>query len=263
MLHLIEETLRASGDLLLHDSEKRTRSVYPRTPQIVARVKERIVTDDDLRLNDFIMRAIRTQFPHHNIVSEENNDKTWNLMEPTWIIDPIDGSLNFSRGIDYYCISIGHWNQGAPVVGGVYCPRNQELFLAERGAGATLNGRSIAVSQTRELEAALILSSGWESFRHANQETVLLRALKNIGNLRIFSASALDMCQVAAGRADGRIYADCRLWDISAAMLVLLEAGGKVTDWRNNQCPTAETLVASNGLLHEQLLALANDTDNS
>ena len=174
-----------------------------------------------------------------------------------WIIDPLDGTTNFAHGFPVYAVSIGVECDGELLVGVVYDPTRDELFTAETGRGALLNGGSIAVSNTAQLEAALTVTGFAYDIRDTpnnNLDHFARFALKAQGVRRTGSA-ALDLCYVAAGRFDGFWEVKLSPWDMAAGAVIVREAGGRITDLRGNAHSIYQPeLVASNGLIHLEML---------
>lgn len=218
-----------------------------------------ILTKQDVLINNFICEKINDCYPTHPIISEENQSNSVLTDNPTWIIDPIDGTMNFFKGIPLFCISIAYWENKEAVFAGVIVPFSKELFYAEKGKGAFLNGKPLKVSQNNILDKSIILMSGYSSFEKHNKELIYIKLSKSIKNMRILSSSILDMCYIASGRCEARVYASCKFWDIAASKLILEEAGGKITDWNKKVNYFSSQIVASNTVLHNKLLNIIND----
>lgn len=188
-----------------------------------------IVTTADTAVSEFLSAAIRESFPQHGIYSEEGGESDPATSDFVWVIDPIDGTSNFSRGIPHYAVCLGLVDAGIPVVGAVYNPVTNELFSFKKGGGAFMNGAPIKVRENAELsKASVFLHAGrkievrdWggESYRR------LLGAAWKTNN---YGSSALDTCFVAAGRIEASIYGTLSLLDIAAAVGILKEAGGVI-----------------------------------
>ncbi len=213
------------------------------------------VTDVDKRSEAAIAETIRAQFPHHRLLSEEGttggDDLHWR-----WIVDPLDGTINYAHRLPLSCVSIAAEHDGAVVVGVVYNPLAGELFVAERGRGATLNGEPIHVSQTDELRRA-VLSSALGSWQAAGRRFNRSGALgPHVQALRDLGSAALELCYVAAGRLDGMAGSTLNPWDVAAGALMVREAGGQVTDPYGDPFKTeSKHLVVSNGKLHGAIMA--------
>ncbi len=188
-----------------------------------------VVTNVDLAVNRTLLTAIREAFPDDRIYSEESGGAQ--SAERLWVIDPIDGSANFSRGIPHFATCIGLLERGVPTAGAVYNPVTRELFSFSRGKGAFLNGEPIKVSSVTELKSAhVFLHAGRkESVRDWGGESYrrLLGAAKKTNN---FASTALDTCFVAAGRIEASIHGTMSTLDIAAAIGILREAGGVLSD---------------------------------
>ncbi len=214
-----------------------------------------LVTEYDYVAEQTIISRIKQSFPDHYILSEEAgaNDSTSDIR---WIIDPLDGTVNFAHSIPIFCVSIGVEMAGEMVVGVIYNPMLEELFVAVRGKGATLNGRQIKVSTTTNLKDA-ILVTGFPYNVAQNIDGCIddvVTILKLGLPLRRLGSAALDLAYLAAGRFDG--YWESRLnpWDIAAGMLIVREAGGKITHYDNSDYKLSNgTVLATNSLIHDEL----------
>ena len=189
-----------------------------------------VVTTVDFAVNEYIINALKKQFPGESVCSEEG-DGSKTSSKAVWMLDPIDGTANFSRGIPHYAICIGRLENNVPTVGAVYNPVTNELFSFKKAEGAFLNNIPIKVSATTDLkDASVFLHAGrnpelleWGGASY----TKLLRVAKKTSN---YSGSALDACFVAAGRIEANIYGNLTTMDITAAIGILLEAGGRVVN---------------------------------
>jgi myo-inositol-1(or 4)-monophosphatase len=201
-----------------------------------------LVTDVDLQSEREISQALLAAFPTHGILGEEGGARVGSESRFRWIVDPLDGTTNYAHGFPFFCVSIGLEVDGELILGVVYAPCADELFVAERGAGATLNARPIRVSETGSLMQAL-LATGFPYDRgrlpHALRSFEAL-SLRSQAVRRVGSA-ALDLCYVACGRFDGYWEHVVHPWDLAAGALLVSEAGGEV--------------LASNGSLHAALIA--------
>ncbi|MDD5557111.1 MAG: inositol monophosphatase family protein [bacterium] len=216
------------------------------------------VTETDLRAEETILSAIRARHPSHDILTEEAQQAAKGSPY-LWIVDPMDGTTNFTHGYPFVCVSVALYREGEPLAGVVYDPLRDELFLAGRGTGATANGAPIRVSLVDSFEGSL-LCTGFpyrlreeprDNFR--NFEGLSLRAQ----GVRRDGSAALDLCYVAAGRLDGFWERELKPWDTAAAVLILREAGGRVTDYAGGEfSPFMAEIVATNGRIHDEMLAV-------
>jgi len=221
-----------------------------------------LVTDADHAAEQCIIDCIAQQYPGHRTLAEERGVNA-NASSPyRWIIDPLDGTTNFAHGFPAYAISIGVEYMDDPLIGVVYDPTRDELFTAETGRGAFLNGRPVAVSHTRPLDAALLVTGfayDIRDNRNNNLNHFSRFALKAQGVRRTGSA-ALDLCYVAAGRFDGFWEVKLSPWDMAAGVVIVREAGGRVTDLRGNPHSIHQPeVVASNGRIHDEMLAVLSE----
>ena len=215
-----------------------------------------LVTEADFASDKAIRNVIKSAFPDHGIVSEEIDEKVTQT-EYRWIVDPIDGTINFANGIPICCVSIGLEYKGEMLLGGVYNSLMNELFLAERGKGATLNGNPISVSEKTEIATScLVTGFPYTYLDQPNGPLEIFSRLVRRGiPVRRLGSAALDLCWVAAGRFDGFYEHQLHAWDSAAGFLIVEEAGGKVTNMKGEKySPFEFGIVATNGKIHEELL---------
>ena len=215
-----------------------------------------IVTEMDKKAEDIIIKTFKNAFPEHGILTEESLEQK-SSSEYRWIIDPLDGTTNYSHGFPVFCVSIALEKQGEIILGVVYNPMLNELFTAEKDKGAYLNNKKIKVSNISNLSKSLLATgfpydvrtSPENNINHFSNFAVRAQAIRRAG------AAALDMCYVACGRFDGFWELKLKPWDTAAAMLIINEAGGIVTDFGGKPFSlySGETL-ASNGLLHDAMI---------
>lgn len=241
------ETARSAGRLLRENVGKAGRIEFKGAVDIV--------TETDRRSEELIMAAIRKAFPGHGILTEESPEVKRDSPFK-WVIDPLDGTTNYSHGFPFFCVSIGFEAEGEVVFGAVYDPMMDELYIAERGRGAELNGKKIRVSEVDDLGKGL-LATGFpydlRSSRDNNLDFFSRFSLKAQAIRRAGSA-ALDLCYIASGRFDGYWEMKLRPWDVAAGSLIVAEAGGRVSDFSGgpfsiygNEC------LASNGHIHGEM----------
>jgi myo-inositol-1(or 4)-monophosphatase len=217
-----------------------------------------LVTDADHASERAIIKIIQDKHPDHFILSEETGSVQTNS-KTKWIIDPIDGTINFANGIPICCVSIGVEVDGEMLMGAVFNPFMNELFFAEKGKGASLNEKPIKVSDKDNLlTRCLVTGFPYQYLDAANGPLEIFEKLirKSIPVRRLGSA-ALDLCWTAAGRFDGFYEHKLQAWDSAAGYLIVQEAGGVVTDLKGDKFnPYQPGIIASNGKIHDQLLAL-------
>jgi len=191
------------------------------------------VTNIDVEVERLIIESLRTAYPDHAFRGEENVDnveKTDAQFE--WVIDPIDGTYNFTRGIPHFCVSIGCIHKGRLEHGVILDPLRQEEFVASRGYGCQLNGRRLRVGDMQSLAGAVVSTGGRENGEVAEQQGALYSALLDRGvKMRQAGSAALDLAYVAAGRLDGMWMRKLNIWDIAAGALMVTESGGLIGDF--------------------------------
>lgn len=200
----------------------------------------------------YLTGAVQKVFPTHQILAEEEGLKKVDFDRPLWVIDPLDGTGNFAGTIPIWAVSIAYYNHREGILGAVYCPRLEELFLAEKGKGAYLNGKRIYVSSQEELRGMRVAINCpyTPSLRRVN-----LQWLERLSDLVALYATpncaVWEISSIAAGRYDVGIYQNGQPWDWAAAAVILIEAGGKITKINGTNWSIFEPdLLASNGRLH-------------
>ena len=252
---------REAGDILREGWGKANRVVY--------KGEVNLVTEYDTRAEATIITALRRTFPDHAIHAEErgavgNGDGDESPYR--WLIDPLDGTTNFAHGFPVFAVSLalmvqpldGH-PRGGPLIGVIYDPTRDECFTAMRGQGAALNGRPIHASDTPTLNAAL-LATGFAYDRRArpdNNTGHFDHFIRRCQGMRRAGAAALDLAYVACGRLDGFWELRLHPWDVAAGVLLVQEAGGRVSDLNGGpEYLSGEQIVASNAHIHDEMLAV-------
>ncbi len=215
-----------------------------------------VVTAADIEVQGLIVRRLRSKFPGHGILAEEGLDATAGT-EWRWIVDPLDGTKNFARGLPSFCVSIAVERAGRVELGVVHDPMHDELFVAVRRSGAWCNGRPIRVSEVAQIQAAFLGTGLPHRVRRfaGSVGRTFTRFVTCSQGVRDRGAGALDLCYVACGRFDGYWEIDQSPWDIAAGGLMVEEAGGRMSNFRGGAFDIfgGET-VASNGKIHDQIL---------
>jgi len=218
-----------------------------------------LVTEVDRACEAVIVETLRAQRPDDAVLAEEGSGDdrpgaTWR-----WVIDPLDGTMNYAHGYPRFCVSIGVQRDGESALGVVYDPLLDELFSAQRGEGARLNGRGLRVSDEDDLGRAL-LATGFAYDVHRSADDNLnhfARFVKAARGLRRDGSAALNLCYVAAGRFDGFWELKLHPWDVAAGNLIVEEAGGRISDFSGGPCSgSGRETLASNGHLHDAMLRL-------
>jgi myo-inositol-1(or 4)-monophosphatase len=221
-----------------------------------------LVTEADHAAEKVIMEIIRGNFPDHHILSEESGDMP--AASPyKWIIDPLDGTVNFAHGLPICCVSIGIEEEGQMIMGAVYNPFFNEFYFAQKGYGATLNDQLIRVSDETKVErACLVTGFPYTYLDEPNGPLeVFSRLIRRGVPVRRLGSAAMDLCWVAAGRFDGFYEHKLNAWDSAAGYLIVQEAGGRVTDFRGEAySPYQHRIVATNGKIHRELLTWIEGT---
>ena len=220
-----------------------------------------LVTEADHASEKAILQVIREQYPEHHILSEEAGEIKQDS-NYKWIIDPIDGTVNFAHGIPLCCVSIAIEHDGEIIMAAVYNPTLNELFFAEKGKGSTLNDKTIRVSEKYNVATAcLVTGFPYTYLDMPNGPLQVFEKLIRKGiPVRRLGSAATDLCWVAAGRFDGFYEHKLEAWDSAAGFLIVEEAGGKVTDFSGNKfSPYQPHVLATNGIIHDEMLAVINN----
>ncbi len=218
------------------------------------------VSEADLNSEKAILKIIQDKFPDHGILAEEGGE-TENLKSPyRWIIDPLDGTANFLNGIPIFGVSIGVYENNMPLVGVVLNPITGELYNALRGDGAFYNGKKVKVSDQKASEGLVTFGLSKEKSDKEHFTKTFLALEKVFNKRRHLGATAIEMGFIARGGVEATISFGSKLWDHAAGAVLILEAGGKITDFEGNPWVLGEThFVASNGVCHDDILKILND----
>ncbi len=214
-----------------------------------------LVTVADRKSEQMILGRIQQRFPTHDVMGEEGTCIDTGS-EYKWYVDPLDGTTNFAHGFPVFCVSLAVAYRGQRVAGVIYDPTRDEMFAAELGKGTTLNGQPIHVSATSRLAECLVGTGFPSQKRHKNPNIYFYHHLTlHTHGVRRAGSAALDLCNVACGRFDGFWEFNLNPWDTAAGVLIVEEAGGRVTNFSGGpfQLDSHETL-ASNGLVHDALV---------
>ena len=248
-LSYIETLARKAGAIL--------RDGYSKEHQVNYKGVIDLVTEVDHQSEAFLLGEVRRDFPTHHIFSEESGIIEGND-EHIWYIDPLDGTVNYAHHIPIFAVSIAYASKGVLTLGAVYEPMRDEMFLAERGKGATLNGTPIQVSTTTELQKSLLVTGfpydAWnteqDNFANFIKFGKLTRGVRRLGS------AALDLCYVAAGRFDGFWELALKPWDVAAGGLICEEAGAHVTNVNGaaDYISPPQSVVATTSCIHARML---------
>ncbi len=253
------------------------RSAFPRTAISNIRRKGAVnpVSDTDIAAERLIISRLLSAFPHHRILAEEGGFAQSHMSQgspgeaedaPVWVVDPLDGTNNFVHGFPHVAISLALCVEGKPVVGVIHDPLRGETFSAYQGGGCRLNGESVSVSSISRLADAF-LAAGFPYDRRTAADNNVQRLdhfLRRSQGVRRAGSAALDLAYVACGRFDGFFEIRLSPWDVAAGILLIREAGGRVTDFAgSDDCYSGDTLLASNGVLHEDMLIVIEKGERS
>jgi len=250
----LESMARQAGEIL--------RAGYGKRIQISHKGVIDLVTEIDRRSEQYLLGEINRRYPNHHIMSEESGEIPGEEC-CLWYIDPLDGTVNYAHQVPVFTVSIAYQQNGVLQLGVVYDPLRDELFSAELGKGATLNGEAISVSKTTLLDRSL-LSTGFAYDIRTHPETNLdhfARFSLRCQGIRRLGSAALDLCYVACGRFEGFWELRLNAWDIAAGALIAEQAGALVTDIHGNPGYMAhpQSILAANPTLHDAMLHVLHD----
>ena len=232
--------------------------------QVSAKGPGDFVTSADKRTEKILINELQKAHPDYGIVTEETGIINESNLKNRWIIDPIDGTMNFLNGVPQFAISIGYEEDGEIKCGVIFNPIMNEMFIAEKGNGAYLNNSRIRVSKKKKINDALIVTGGPKRASKIKDKifSEYINVSKNVSNVRKFGSAALDMAYVACGRFDGYWQRELNYWDIAAGIIILKEAGGFVDFFEEDaKSPLKKNIFATNANIHEELRALINKKD--
>ena len=222
------------------------------------------VTSADKRTEKILIDELQKANPDYGIITEEKGIINKSNTKNRWIIDPIDGTMNFLNGIPQFAISIGYEENDEIKCGVIFNPIMNEMFLAEKGNGAFLNNQRIRVSKQKKINDALLVTGGPKGASKIKNKiySEYINISNNVANVRKFGSAALDMAYVACGRFDGYWQRELNYWDVAAGIIILKEAGGFVNFFEEDiNSPLKKNILATNSNIHEKLRELLDKKD--
>ena len=222
------------------------------------------VTSADRRTERILIEELQKAHPDYGIVTEESGIINKSNTKNRWIIDPIDGTMNFLNGIPQFAISVGYEEEGDILCGVIFNPIMNEMFCAEKGNGAYLNNTRIRVSNKKQLRDSLIVTGGPKGSSKIKDKifSEYIVVSKNVSNVRKLGSAALDIAYVACGRFDGYWQRELNYWDIAAGLIILREAGGFIEFFDNKKNhPLEKNILATNSKIHNEFKDLINKKD--
>ncbi len=248
-INLLKELGRTASNILMN--------YYGKIDKYEFKGKVDILTEADKECEKAVIEKIKAQFPKDSVLAEESGKTAENKGEFLWIIDPLDGTTNFAHGYPFFAFSCAVQKNGETFAALVEIPFLKETFFAIKGEGAFLNEKKIEVSKVSELRKSLLVT-GLPYFRAQVVDDLLSKMKKAVLNgqgLRRGGAAAVDLCYIACGRLDGYFEIGLKPWDTAAGVLIVEEAGGKVTDYSGGKFSIyGREIVATNSLIHDELI---------
>ncbi len=247
-LTIAKKTARAAGKLVMR---------YYGKAKVEVKRDGSFVTAADKASEKFIKKEITKAFPDHSILGEETGI-TGDGSDYLWCVDPVDGTTNFKVQNPFFNVSIALTKNGKPLVGVVYFPVMDEIFYAEKGKGAFLNGKKIHVTSTNKIQDSFLLyCPGRNMLHNAKMLRFEMKVRDMNGHIRHFGAAALELCFTACGRGEAFLMPNVKPWDVAAGTLIITEAGGKVTTYQGKIFDiNSGSLIASNGKVHSNILSI-------
>ncbi len=222
------------------------------------------VSSADKRTEKILIEELQKGQPEYGIITEETGIINKSNIKNRWIIDPIDGTMNFLNGIPQFAISVGYEEDGEIKCGVIFNPILNEMFCAEKGNGAFMNNSRIRVSNKRKIKDALVVTGGPKGASKIKNKifSEYISVSNNVSNVRKFGSAALDIAYVACGRFDGYWQRELNYWDIAAGIIILKEAGGYIDFFEEDKAfPLKKNILATNSNIHEDLRGLINKKD--
>ncbi len=252
----LQDLLKEAGQICLSEQENLTAG------DIEFKNQKDIVTATDKKVENLVISRIKARFPGHDILGEETGRHCSpdNKDRYLWVIDPIDGTTSFYHNQPFYSVSIALQKQGQTILGGVLAPALGQMFTAQKGHGAVLNGHPITVSSRRNLIES-VMATGFACLRAGREPNNLVhfnRIVPQLRDIRRYGSAALDLCYTAAGKLDGFWEMELNLYDIAAGALIAGEAGALVTDFSGGNQYPEQGIVAANPVLSRLLIDLLN-----
>lgn len=247
------EAAKEAGDILLQLSKSPLKYKLKSARDIQA--------EADLKSESLIKAKIKDAFPKHKILAEESGEEGTDS-EYLWVIDPLDGTINYARGIEEYAVSIALCKNDQPILGVIYQPVLGKLLVAEKGKGAYLNGDRLTIAGESELANCLAATDTTSSLeaRRYNFE-VLSRVAAAVRHVRIFGSTSLHLARIAQSQIDFYFKAHCNYWDVAAGIIIVEESGGKVTDMEGRLFTReSDTILVATNTVHPKALKLLADS---
>lgn len=247
----LEPILRAAGKILL--------SYYGKQMQITLKPGNGFVTQADIASEQYLMQALLALIPGASVHAEESG-ASGQESDYCWVIDPLDGTTNFARGLPYWCVSVALTYKDLPVAGAIYVPLTDEYFFAQQGMGATCNGTPIHVSELADLGEALIsIRIPYFNDLQTPDGHLAEQVVSESYGIRHLGAIALDLANIACGRLDGVILRGVAWWDVAAGIVLIQEAGGQITGFEGKKLEKSNiTGIAGGKLVYTKLTKLVS-----
>ncbi len=254
LIAIAREALLSAGEVLRENFRKKQKVFYKKDSSKV--------TEIDYVCNDLIIARIKKDFSDHVIFTEESEGALEQTItkDPTWVIDPLDGTSNFVSGIPIFATMLCYVENEEPIMSAIYDPIHNDFLMAYKGEGAVLNGQPIHVSETLVTRGAMMFAGrGYKQFERTRHSEIIKSLEQETTYFRRLGSAAIMLASVADAKADAVILTCGRLWDVVPGALLIQEAGGTITDFHGKPWNVhSHDLVGSNGKLHDQLIAITS-----
>lgn len=241
--------VREAGKLVIQ-AETAKRHIYKKG-------RANFATDIDYAVQEYMLEELKSILPGSNVITEESQTNVFELEKPSWVLDPVDGTTNLMHGYRHSAISLALFNERKPVIGIIYNPYTDEMFTAEEGMGAALNGKKIEVTESSMEDCLIGFGTTPYDRTKAGQTFKITESIfMHSREIRRSGSAALDIAYVACGRLDGFFELNLQPWDFAAGIVILQEAGGKITNWRGESLEQLkpDSVLATNGNIHGDML---------
>lgn len=256
MKQFLTKTIKEAGKIILKDY------LGNNTDKFTRKAERELVTKTDLKSEKYIISALRKKFPDYNIISEESGEMN-NNSDYTWLIDPLDGTTNFTIRSPFFAINIALLYKNEIKLGIGYAPVLKELYYTEKGRGVYLNNHKIKVSEDKKVHNSVILYCTGGTKKDPSELKKITTAFEmKAQSLKQFGAAMLELAYVAAGRVESIMIMGAKTWDLAVGVLMVREAGGRVTDFDGKEWDlSSKNMLATNGKIHSEVIKIINNSE--
>lgn len=260
MKNTIDQAFSLLEPLLREIGEELKEIFFSTNFEVKYKEKSELVTTADKLSEDYLIKAIKKNFPDHNILSEEAGEAVNSESDFLWVIDPVDGTTNFAYHNPFFAIAVSVFYKNEVVLGIIYNPVLDEMYWAKKGEGAYFNGQKLKVNNNKALDKLRLTYCHGNTDKSINDAIKLYSYFKRQGSIRQLGSAAMELALVARGIIDAFVVPGALRWDVGAGILLIREAGGKVVDFTGKEWHfDSQDMLADNGNFYEQLLPIITD----